>query len=838
MRNSIFIFQLLLFFVFSQNIFGQNILVGKIQDGNTENNLPFVNIIVNNGEFSAISDLEGNFEIKITSQIRRVSFKKRGYYPVDYKITFTKDRKPLRNFLNIKLYQFKNDSITTEAKEKHHLDSLQTIALIDSILKYQSKNDFETQQSYSYHKYQKSYISLDHFDKVDSYQDFLRKVWTDSTQKKRVRKKALKTHKNLFYFLNYYLFLEETASKNYYMKPNYRQEKVEAYRLSGFQKPHFLSMFLPQRPINFYKDKIQVYQSDFINPFSELGKHSYQFSINDTLFVKDNNWILVEFTPKIAKNTSLLQGFAYLGQHDFALRSIHIDIVGQKQKAGVKIQQHYHTIAGKFVPVLLKTKIIFPRKIIDIPLVLHQQMEFLNYELNPELNKQGFKRYIFELNQNETTQQEATWLLHRSKIDSLSKQTYTHLDTTGQNYKFDRYATISNLLVKKYYPVFDKGDVDISQTSLNRHEGLRLGVGLASSPRWSDRYSGKVYMAYGFKDEAFKYGLSVQAQIWEKYQTKLAFSLRKDVQEPAHTNFYNAYYLKSNQFFRDVLTYRMDRIENTALFFESEPYYNLELRLGIARNFRSPQYNYTYVQNLGLETEKSYQSFTTSEIIIEAKYQLQGNSYQVRQREYKIDKTSPYISLQYKRGLSGFLGGNFEYHQFMMEVNYTKDWLQYGKTNLSLQTGFINNDLPYSLLFNGRGSFAVAYPLSITQHFEVMPLYQFLNNRFLNIFIQHDLDKLLYFPRKQWFQPRFSIVQNVGFGALSGERTAHQNIIFEDMKKGYFETGILAHDLLRISCFKIVNLNIGTGFFVRYGGYNSSHAVENFAVKLRANFSL
>lgn len=832
MKNLVF-FQFLILIIFYQNAWTQNKLVGKTRDGNTDAHLPFVNIIINDGEVSTISDLEGNFELSTANKINKVTFKKSGYYQLDYKITFGKDREPLKRFLNIKLFKTTKDSI--KRKDIYYLGNLQTRQLVDSFLYYRQKNDFQYLKTYSYQKYQKSHVTLHNLDKIKFYGDSLRKIWTDSTQKKKIRKQTLKTHKNLFYFLDYYLFLEEFASKNYFIKPNYKQEKIEAYRQVGFQTPNLLSSFLQQKPLNFYQDKVRICNKEFINPFSTLGAEYYRFSINDTLLAKNSNWVLIEFVPTSDNNLNLLKGFAYLGLEDFALQSLDVELLEQKQKAHIKIKQHYNKVDNKTVPVFLKTTTVFPYKLLDIPIILNQKLQFYNYQFAPEFNKATFKNHSFQLNKNRQDTEEATWLLHRSKIDQISQQTYAHLDTVGKKYKFDRYARIADLLVSKYYPLSNELDLDISQTSLNRHEGFRTGLGISSSPFWSDKYSGNIYLAYGFKDEVLKYGVSGNAKVWGKYQIELDFAFRKDVQEPANTNFYNDYYIKSSQIFRDVLTYRMDRIENVVLAVKAIPYHNLEVSLGLSRNFVSPQYNYSYTHNLGQEDEKVYQSFTTTEFVLEAKYKFKRNINQIRLRNYEFNKAYPNIALQYKRGLSGLLGSNFEYHQFLLEADYIQDWMLYGKTNFSIQAGFIDNDLPYSLLFNGRGSFELGYPLSAEKHFEVMPLYQFLNQRFFNIFIEHNFGRLLYFPRNQWFQPKFSIVQNIGFGSFSGEKTAHQYIIFEDMASGYFETGIVAEDLFRISLFKTANLNLGTGFFVRYGRYNSTDGLENIALKLRAN---
>ena len=58
------------------------------------------------------------------------------------------------------------------------------------------------------------------------------------------------------------------------------------------------------------------------------------------------------------------------------------------------------------------------------------------------------------------------------------------------------------------------------------------------------------------------------------------------------------------------------------------------------------------------------------------------------------------------------------------------------------------------------------------------------------------------------------------------------------MSSGYFETGIMFSNLIRLNVLNIGYFGVGAGAFVRYGAYYlSANIVDNFAFKIDMTFS-
>jgi hypothetical protein len=74
-------------------------------------------------------------------------------------------------------------------------------------------------------------------------------------------------------------------------------------------------------------------------------------------------------------------------------------------------------------------------------------------------------------------------------------------------------------------------------------------------------------------------------------------------------------------------------------------------------------------------------------------------------------------------------------------------------------------------------------------------------------------------------------VQNIGIGSLKNVST-HQNIKFNTMDKGYFESGIILNNLYRFKYSKMFYYGLGLGVFYRYGNYALPKVYDNLAFKL------
>jgi hypothetical protein len=79
-------------------------------------------------------------------------------------------------------------------------------------------------------------------------------------------------------------------------------------------------------------------------------------------------------------------------------------------------------------------------------------------------------------------------------------------------------------------------------------------------------------------------------------------------------------------------------------------------------------------------------------------------------------------------------------------------------------------------------------------------------------------------------------VQNSGWGTL--KNASYQGIDFKEKNKGYFESGLIINNILKLKYVNAFYIGFGMGTFYRYGYYSFSKPEDNFAFKLSVSVSL
>jgi hypothetical protein len=191
--------------------------------------------------------------------------------------------------------------------------------------------------------------------------------------------------------------------------------------------------------------------------------------------------------------------------------------------------------------------------------------------------------------------------------------------------------------------------------------------------------------------------------------------------------------------------------------------------------------------------------------------------------------------LNYERGIKIDNFSNLSFNKITLGI-YCHFFVKgLGKTSVDLHAGMTDRSLPYSQLFNGRGSFSNELNFFNRNTFQTMDFTEFISDRFAYLFFIHNFGRIPI--KSEIFRPEIKIIQSMGIGSLRNPQN-HLNIAFKTMEKGYFESGMMLDNLI---CLKIANLaygGAGVGVFYRYGPYALSSFKENIAIKFSINLSI
>ena len=805
MKNVFFFFVFLSFTVLA---FGQNTIIkGKVIDFETKEPLAFVNIATNNIACYGRTDIDGKFLIKFNSKIEILKLSFIGYESKEIKLI--DDSKFIIIELKQKEVQLNEVKIFPGENPAHRI--------INLVIKNKDLNNPEKTKAFSYTAYNKM-------------------VFT-SEQEAGIKKDQLKSDsvsiKTREFFNKQYLMLMESVSKRKFLYPDRNSEIVIGSRVSGLKDPLFAMIATQFQSFSFYNDYISLSEKRYLNPICDGSINKYLFIIQDTVFSGKDTVFIISFQPRKNTNFEGLKGLLYINTNQYAIQNVIAEPAAEeKGTISIRIQQMYEFINNKqWFPVQLNTDILMKLVTLNNFVVVGKGKMYLSdISINPDFVKEQFNNIVLEIQEGANTKTEEFWNTYRR--DSLNEKdivTYHVIDSLGEASHLDRKMSgLQSLLLGRIPIRFI--DLDINKLiSYNEYEGFRLGLGLYTNNKISKHFGFGGYFAYGFKDQAWKYGGEVGLMLNSKTETELKYSYTNDVFESGGRTFFDwESTLLGAESYRNYLVKQMDDIEK----------HQIQISTRLIKNFKT----YLWADNYRVQINNDYKygitegnasillkDFNLAEIGAGFRFAYKEKFLKMRNYNISMGTDYPIVWLQYIHGFNNLMNGEYEYDRIDFKVQKSLYIKNLGKTSFQISTGYISGDLPYPLLFNGRGNFA-QFTLNSPNSFATMKMNEFLSDRFASIFFTHNFGKLLIRTKK--FEPEIVIVTNAGIGYLKN-KTKHFNTDFKTMEKGFFESGIIVNNILRTDLY-----GIGIGGFYRYGTYSFPKFKDNYVINLTITFSL
>lgn len=800
LRSQLTIFLLTIFFRLS----AQYTVEGKVLDASGKQALAFVNIGIVGTENTTSSDIDGKFKLTSSEPIFGIVFTYVGYE--SYKYTLG-DEKEIIVKMQKKTFDLNTVTIRPGENPAHRIIKLAT--------KNRDKNNPDKIQSYVCNTYSKTYWDLVY--NTDEVKDKKDSVKTDS----------LKSRLRLF-SENSHLLMMESVTERKFLYPENVNEKVVATKVSGFKDPSFSTSATDLQPFSFYDDHFNILGKNYLNPITSGSTTKYFFTIEDTLFQGNDSVYIISYRPLKGKNFEALEGVLYINTNGYAIQNV-IASPYEKSLVDIKIQQQYRLIDGKqWFPEQLNYELHYkkyPTKFMGMKLVAKSYIT--DVKLNTDLKKKDFSYETIVMEAGATRKDNDYWQLHRiDTLDAREKKTYKVIDSLGKKQHFDRVLRVFEGLTTLQIPI-GPISVDLNRIlGFNEYEVIRGGIGLHTNDRFAKIGTMGGYIAYGYKDSITKYGFDAKIYLQKnsrEFYLKALYS--KDISEPGKTQYF---YTKYN-FNRNQMTYRMDYLEQKEVSLNFRVFNYLTANVAYNESFRIPKYNYMFLPNREDSSEVSI-DFKSTEIRVKGRYAYKEKLIQSFGQLLSDGTNYPVIYFAYTKGLKmNTPTAKYDYNKVSLGIEKSFLIKNVGKTKLLLEGGYLDGTVPYSYLFNGNGSYSNGSYLYVENTFQTMGLYEFVSDKYANLFFSHNFGSLLF--KRPKFQPQLVLFTNAGVGTL--EHPGQQSHLgFKTMEKGFFESGLLINNVVRVNYYNIVYLGFGGGAFMRYGTYADVKTEKNMAYKL------
>lgn len=793
-----------MFFLVIQNLNAQKIN-GQVTDAKTGQVLPFVNIKFNQGQQGTTTDINGRFEI--VGEINQLHF-----FYVGYLDTIVKVKKGVK-FIDISMNQ-----VVTELAEVEILPGINPAhRIIQMAIKNRKSNRPESLNSFSYVSYNKMIFTAE--------PDTAAFIPNDSIPLDSM-KYRLKEFINRQHF-----FLLESASKRSYLEGR-THEIVNASRVSGLKDPFFMLLATQFQSFSFYEPQFNILGENYINPLMPGSISNYFFLLHDTLYQGVDTVFIITFRPLKNKSFDGLKGFVYINTDGYAVQNVIAEPNEPNVEFGIKIQQLYEKIDGKaWFPTQLNTTLSLGSILVnDMPVVGLGTTYLDSIKIDPPLKRSMFRGKV-SLEVAKTAGKQSENNLDNYRVDSLTQRdlnTYHFMDSIGKSINIDRKIKSIRILTTGRIPM-GKFSIPIDKfIGYNQYEKFRLGTGIETNDRLSRYFFLSAYGAYGTGDKAFKYGGNIFITPKPNSDFKITLGYKNDVEESGAAYQFTKISNFSSEVYRRVLVNKMNKTEDFDAQIQVRvlKYFLWNFGANYSRKAVIDNYKFRFASAENISVLGSdFNIFTAN---FGFKFAWGEKLFRNPEKLISMGTKYPILQFRYSRGLNTSIS-DLVYNRIDFQIDKVFHMRYLGKSKIQIKGGYIDESLPWYMLYNSLGSYLNFY-IHTDNSFNTMRVNEFLSDRYAALFWQHDFGKVI-FKKNKYFTPDWILVNNFGWGDISNSEN-HKNINIKSMEKGYMETGLLLNKITR-STFS----SIGFGVYYRYGPYSLPSIADNFSYRMTVGFS-
>jgi len=779
------------FILFPILFYGQYNYSGVVLDSITHEVLPFVNIRIGSTSNGFSTDIDGMFEYE--------SQKKIPFFEFNY-IGYTSSQTVLEPEVLNKIYLVSSSIGLNEVVID--ADYNPAIPIIKRVIENRKENNPENNLDYVYESYNKLIVGAEY--------DSLKAVSKDSAIQKMQQ-----------FFAKQDLMLIETVVKTIHKAPRQTKDFVTATRTSGLQNTTLPMLATELQSFSFYNTFFTLSDVQYISPITNEGFTKYTYKLLDEYIEGHDTIFVVSFTPKKGRAFDAMSGVLYISTYRYGVKNVIAKPVTSEGMAIIQINQRYQVIEGSWFPEQLNSTITMVNMTMEGLKIVGNSVSYLkNIQLNPPDSELEFDNITLEVNVEEKELNDISLSEARNNpLSSRDSLTYQVIDSIGKVAKLDKKLNAMESLIEGLIPL-GVVDIDLNKAfNYNRYEGFRLGAGLYSSKRLMKKIKVGGYFAYGFKDKAWKYGGEIDFKLWPKKGVGLNFAYSNDIRQAGSLEIGDERKMINNQKLYELYASIYDANETWESAFRFRVK-GVSSKIIAKLQRLQPLYDYSFNESIGQNLIVNYSEYYYSLLGVEVNYSPFTKVMFDGSKLVEISSRYPVLSVSYYQTVPYLTTAEMKRLLVKVEDDFTLPFI--GKTNISIVGGVVNEDVPFSYLFNQKGT-KNNFDVSVFESFETMNTNEFYSSAFVNAFFEQNFGT---FIKKGSFQPEFAIYQGVGFGNKINT-LSHGFLLGSTMEKGYYESGIKIHNIIHSGAS-----GFGFGVFYRYGAYSLQNKPENFAYKI------
>ena len=581
------------------------------------------------------------------------------------------------------------------------------------------------------------------------------------------------------------IFVNEEISKVYGDNILEKEKEIlEGNKNSGFENNQSIIAFTQDlySDYNVYDNYLKFFDKAFTSPLSRTGIDVYNYVLLDSAY-RDNKWCYnIVYYPR-RKNELTFKGDFWVNDSTWAIKEINLQASKSANLNWVRevyIEQEFDVLNDS---IFLITKDYF---LSDFSLRKKEGARgvygkrttlYDNYVFDQPKDKAFYKEQIDPYQYEIYNRPDSFW--EERRMEPLSKDekgVYKMLDTLKTVPRFKALYDIGATLASGYYEFkgFDYGPI-FSTFGFNEAEGIRVRAGGRTYFGQNDLWRLEGYVAYGFRDDKFKYGISGKWLVDRESRLIIFGGNRRDVEQTGArltaTTDVLGRSLASSALITVGANDQLTNLNLTSVGFELEPAKNFITRFrGTYRTLRSATdaFSLSWLDENGQVQNEIKQP--ALEVILNYAPGKRTIGYGV-ERKIINDGKYPEFFVGYGVGLKDFLGGDFDYQK--IQGLYTQPWNigGFGRAWTTLEAGKIFGEVPLGLLSPIPGNQTL---WSIYNTFNQLDFYEFVSDTYVSFHLQHNFGGRIFsrIPGLRKLNLREIVGFRAVYGSISDENVA------------------------------------------------------------------
>ena len=765
---------------------------GKVTDIATGQPIPFVNIYFKNTTIGITSDLNGAFLLTTTQAGDSIYASSIGYQTMVMPV-----KKGTSQVINFEMAE----SLTTLAEIQVRPEERWIELLMRRVIKSKEFNNPDQIQFYQCELYNKIQIDINNLDekfidrKIFKPINFAFENIDTSDLNNKVFLPALIT---------------ESLSDFYFRKsPPATREIIKANEVSGIENESF-TQYLGGLLLNMniYDNYLNVFDKNFVSPIANFGLSTYEYYLEDTILIDGKSCYQIRFEPK-RKQELTFYGTIWIHDTTFAVKQVDMSTAEDANFNWVNdfyVSQTYDKVNGQYWTLTRDYRLVdmnpFEDQLIKVPGFFgHRTVTYNNYLFDQPKTDEFYSTSTEVIVEKEASDRSEEWW-DENRPDTLKaeeKLIYEMVDSIMSVPAFTYYKKFGKLIGTGYW---EQGKFDIGPVykflSFNAIEGTRFRFGGRTSHSFSRKLMLEGHVAYGTKDQSFKYGGAVKYMLNRNPRRAIELSYKYDMEQLGQDP--NAF--SEDNFFASF--FRRSPADKLTMVHEYKALYEHEWFAGFSntvRFIRRDVYSIGDDKFIINDNGKQYvdNSLVSNEIQLYTRF-----AYRERYVYGQFERTSfgtkyPVLELLYGYGIPGFPDSDVEYHRLHFKVRQWYNVANIGWSKYIFETGKIWGKLPYPFLKIHEGNETFLY---YPEAGNMVNYYEFISDLYATMYYTHHFDGLFFnkIPLMRKLKWREVIHGRAVWGSLS-EENKNYSVLPEgsgDVSKPYFEAGVGIENIFKV----------------------------------------